>query len=303
MVSRTRAANTVAKIISFASGKGGVGKSTTVSNLALLLARAGSNVVVIDLDVGGADLHVLFGELSPTLTLSDFLARKVDDLEQVAQPVQWCPRLRLIAGTGDTLRTTNPASQTKQRLERHIRKLQADLILLDIGAGTNYHALDFFLWADVQVVVCTPDPTAVLDLYKFVKLAATRRVLAEIRAHEPAAETLLGEDFPTLEQLMAAVSALGPDSERRARAALAKFSPALLLNQSAKGSSGARITTVIRKFLGSEAHVLGEIPADPAVISSVRRFLPVVEAAPSSPAAQAFVQVERQLRTYLSRSP
>ena len=170
----------VAKIVSFASGKGGVGKSTTVSNLGLLLARGGSNVVVIDLDVGGADLHVLFGELSPALTLSDFLGRRVETLEEVARPVSWCPRLRLIAGTGETLKNTNPTAQTKQRLLRHLRKLAADVILIDIGAGTNYHALDFFLWGDIQVVISTPDPTAVLDLYKFVKLAATRRVLSAL---------------------------------------------------------------------------------------------------------------------------
>ncbi|MEY4577911.1 MAG: hypothetical protein RL701_2614 [Pseudomonadota bacterium] len=294
----------MAKIISFASGKGGVGKSTTVSNLGLLLARGGANVICIDLDVGGADLHVLFGELSPAVTLSDFLARKVEHLDAVARPVEWCPRLRLIAGTGETLRNTNPTSQTKQRLERHVRKLGADLILLDVGAGTNYHALDFFLWADVQVVVCTPDPTAVLDLYKFVKLAATRRVLAQIRPHDPNAEALLGEDIRSLEQLMAAATAHGPDSERRARTALATFAPVLLLNNAPRGSSSVgRISTVIRRFLGVEPAVLGQIPADPAVVTSVRKFLPVVEAEPNSPAALAYVAVEKELRARLAQVP
>ena len=146
----------LAAIISIASGKGGVGKSTTVSNLGLVLARRGLSVVLIDLDVGGADLHIMFGELSPKVTLSDFLSRKVETLADTAMPLALCPKLRLIAGTGDTLRNTNPASQTKRRLERHIRELAADVILLDIGAGTNLHALDFFLWADVPVLVSTP---------------------------------------------------------------------------------------------------------------------------------------------------
>ena len=292
----------MAKIVSFASGKGGVGKSTTVSNLGLLFARGGSNVVVIDLDVGGADLHVLFGELSPALTLSDFLGRKVESLEEVARPVSWCPRLRLIAGTGETLRNTNPTSQTKQRLFRHLRKLTADVILIDIGAGTNYHALDFFLWGDVQVVISTPDPTAVLDLYKFVKLAATRRVLAALGARDPAGEGLLSDDFRTLEQLMAAASAQGRETEQRAREALKSFAPALLLNNAAGDrASLARISSVIKRFLGSDADVLGQIPADPAVVTSVRRFLPVVEGDPSSPAARAFMAVERELRARITR--
>ena len=292
----------MAKIVSFASGKGGVGKSTTVSNLGLLLARGGDHVVMIDLDVGGADLHVLFGELSPPLTLSDFLSRKVQSLDEVAQPVSWCPRLRLIAGTGDTLRNTNPTAQTKQRLLRHLRKLSADVILIDIGAGTNYHALDFFLWGDVQVVISTPDPTAVLDLYKFVKLAATRRVLSALGARDAAGEGLLSSDFRTLAQLMAAASREGPEPERRAREALESFAPALLLNNATGDrASLGRISTVIKRFLGSDADVLGQVPADPAVVASVRRFLPVVEGDPGSPAARAFVSVERELRARLSR--
>jgi flagellar biosynthesis protein FlhG len=287
-------------IVSFASGKGGVGKSTTVSNLGLLLARSGSTVVLVDLDVGGADLHVLFGELSPALTLSDFIERRVDTLEQVALPVSWCPRLRLIAGTGDTLRNTNPAAQTKKRLERHIRNLDADVVLLDIGAGTNYHALDFFLWGDVQVVIATPDPTSLLDLYKFVKLAATRRVLAALGSREPAGEMLLGEDFRNLEQLLAAASRSGPEIEQRARAALAGFEPTLLLNEAGTDRAGlARISGLIRRFLGSDAHVLGQVPVDPAVVASVRRFLPVVEGEPSAPAARAFQDVAKALQARL----
>jgi flagellar biosynthesis protein FlhG len=225
-------------------------------------------------------------------------------LEEVARPVTWCRRLRLIAGTGETLRNTNPAANTKRRLERHLRKLKTDVILIDIGAGTNYHSLDFFLWGDVQVVISTLDPTAVLDLYKFVKLAATRRVMLELGSRDPAGEVFLEEDFRSLEQLMAAATADGPETERRARAALRGFAPALLLNNmGGDRSSLARITQVIKRFLGSEAVVLGQVPSDPAVVSSVRRFLPVVEQEPNAPSARAFVLIERELRNLLARVP
>jgi flagellar biosynthesis protein FlhG len=281
----------VTAIVSFASGKGGVGKSTTVSNLGLLLARRGLSVVIVDLDVGGADLHVMFGELSPALTLSDFLARRTATLDEVATPISWCPRLRLIAGTGETLQNTNPAAQTKKRLERHIRTLSADVILLDIGAGTNWHALDFFLWADLPVAVSTPDPTAVLDLYKFVKLAATRRVLAALGSRDPAGEALLDQDFRTLEQLMAAATEAGPATEQKARAALASLRVCLLLNQAPPDDrvGTSKLRAIVQRFLGSEAVALGSIPSDPAVIQSIRRFLPVVELAPESAAARAYL--------------
>jgi flagellar biosynthesis protein FlhG len=282
----------VTAIVSFASGKGGVGKSTTVSNLGLLLARRGLSVVIIDLDVGGADLHVMFGELSPARTLSDFIGRRVETLEEVAQPISWCPRLRLIAGTGETLQNTNPAVQTKKKLERHIRKLNADVILLDIGAGTNYHALDFFLWADLPVVVSTPDPTAVLDLYKFVKLAATRRVLGALGSREPAGEALLEEDIRTLAQLMAAAKEAGPEAAEKAQHALASLRICMLLNQAPHDDRVgiSKLRGVVQKFLGSEAVSLGSIPSDPSVTQSIRRFLPVVEFAPDSAAAKAYTR-------------
>ena len=96
--------------------------------------------------------------------------------------------LRLIAGTGETLITANLPHARKKRLIRHLQKLDADIILVDVGAGTSYHALDFFLLADYFLAVATPDPTSVLDLYRFIKLAAIRKVLSAFLARDPVAE-------------------------------------------------------------------------------------------------------------------
>ncbi|HUJ25395.1 MAG TPA: P-loop NTPase, partial [Myxococcales bacterium] len=257
----------MAAIVSFASGKGGVGKSTTVSNLGLLLARGGRSVVMLDLDVGGADLHILFGEMSPARTLSDFLEHRVESLEELAQPLPVCAGLRLIAGTGETLRTANPTHQAKLRLERHVRALAADVVLIDIGAGTGSHALDFFLWADVQVVVSTPDPTAVLDLYRFVKLAAARRVLLAIGAREELGEAVAEEDPGSIAELLARARAAGPQMEARAAEALRRFRPNLLFNNAGERDRGsaARLIEVIQRFLGAPADILGTVPEDPAV--------------------------------------
>src|SRR5579885_467744 len=133
----------MATIISVASGKGGVGKSVLVGNLGLLLARRGRQVVLADLDVGGANLHILFGLFHPAATLTDFLNRTNDSLEAIAQaPFASLPNLRLLPGTGDTLATANMPYAKKKRLIRHLKDMPADVILVDIGACTNYHALD-----------------------------------------------------------------------------------------------------------------------------------------------------------------
>ncbi len=84
----------------------------------------------------------------------------------------------------------------KKQLFRHLKNLQAEVIIVDIGAGTSYHALNFFLMADHHVTVATPDPTSVLDLYRFIKLAAIRRVLSSFLARGAMADALSDRDFP-----------------------------------------------------------------------------------------------------------
>jgi flagellar biosynthesis protein FlhG len=113
---------------------------------------------------------------------------------------------------------------------------------LDIGAGTNYHALDFFLWADVPVVISTPDGA---------RSGARRRA----------------------------------SSTRCARA----LQVCLVLNAAAPHDRAAlgRVRSVIQRFLGSDVVLLGQVPSDPAVSLSARRFLPVVEGGPECPAARA----------------
>ena len=94
-------------MIGVVSGKGGVGKSVIAANLAMLLAKRGKRVVLADLDVGGADAHILFGLLNPPRTLTDFVERRVERLEEVLQPISAHPFLQLLPGTGDTLATAN----------------------------------------------------------------------------------------------------------------------------------------------------------------------------------------------------
>src|SRR5262249_24521587 len=105
-------------IVSVASGKGGVGKSAAVCNLGVVLARLGRAVVLADLDVGGANLHVLLGSFAPERTLSDFLTRRVPRLADVVQPVEFCRNLRLLPGAAESLESANPHHASRSRLLR-----------------------------------------------------------------------------------------------------------------------------------------------------------------------------------------
>ncbi|MFO0775880.1 MAG: P-loop NTPase [Nitrospiraceae bacterium] len=287
----------MAVLISIASGKGGVGKSVVSTNLALLLAKRGYRTVLADMDVGGADDHILLGQLNPPLTLTDFLEKRAARMDDVALPVLLHPNLRLIAGTGDTLATANMPFAKKKRLIKHFREIAADVAIIDIGAGTSYHALDFFLMADVHVAVATPEPTSVLDLYRFVKLAAIRRVLACFLARSPMADALSARDFISVDDVMKLAGETDPEGRTIAAAALESFKPGLIVNRTTGRSqvNVHHLRNLLRQYVGGDLQVLGNIPDDPAVPQAVRRFLPVVETAPDSPAAQGLAIIGEEL--------
>lgn len=295
----------MATIISIASGKGGVGKSVVSANIALLLAKRGRRVILADLDIGGADSHILFGLLNPALTLTDFLNRKVSTLAEVAQPLPVHPNLRIIPGTGDTLATANMAYSKKKRLIRHFQELEADVIVVDIGAGTSYHALDFFLMADHHIAVATPDPTSVLDLYRFIKLAAIRRVLSSFLARDAMTEALSDRDFSSVEEVLDVAGKTDEVGRGIAEASLRSFQPALILNRIAGRSrvNVLQLRKLLKEYVGGDLTLLGEIPDDPAMERAVRSYLPVVECEPAAPAAVALGRIADTLLPLLSVAP
>ncbi|UVT14532.1 MAG: P-loop NTPase [Nitrospira sp.] len=294
----------MARIISVASGKGGVGKSVIAANLALVLAQKGRQVVLADLDIGGADAHVLLGLPNPALTLTDFLNRRVEQLDALAQQLPIHPSLRIIPGTGDTLATANMPYSQKRRLIRNFQDIHADVIVVDIGAGTSYHALDFFLMADHHLAVATPDPTSVLDLYRFIKLAAIRRVLSMFLTRNVMAEGLANRDYSSVEEVLDVAGKTDESGRSIAEATLSVFQPALILN---RVTGRARVNVpqlkkLLKDYVGGDLTLLGEIPEDPAMEQAVRAYIPVVQHAPSSPAAVALAKTAEALAQLLRSS-
>jgi flagellar biosynthesis protein FlhG len=291
----------MACVISVASGKGGVGKSVLSVNLALVLARMGKQVVLADLDVGGADAHVMVGLLNPLLTLTDFLNHRIEHLDDLAQRLSIDPNLRIIPGTGDTLATANMTYAQKRRLIRNFQNIRADVIIVDIGAGASYHTLDFFLMADHHITVATPDPTSVLDLYRFIKLAAIRRVLSMFMMRDVMAEELANRDYSSVEEVLEVAGKTDESGRAFAETTLRALQPTLVLN---RVSGRARVNVLqlrklLKEYVGGDLTLLGEIPEDPAMEQAVRAYVPVVQHAPSSPAAVALAKTADALAQLL----
>jgi len=294
----------MATLVSIASGKGGVGKSVVASNLGLLLARHGKRVVLVDLDIGGANLHILFGQLQPVKSLSDFLSKKVQSLEEVAQEVEWGSGLRLIAGTGQTLATANLLYAKKQRLIRHLQRLDADIVLLDCPPGTSYQSLDFFLQGSAQIVVANPDPTSVIELYRFLKLAALRKVLTQVVApdQDDIKASLMENEFSSIAEVLEAIGDDVHGTREAAEHMLQEFNPLFVLNRVTPNSklTIAYLQQMVGKFIGGDLVMLGEIPADESVEQSIRNFQPVVDLAPNCPASKELDQIMHRLLLFIA---
>lgn len=279
--------------ISIGSGKGGVGKTMILCNLALLLAKRGKKVCLVDLDIGGADAHLLFGLFDPKHSLTDFLTRKVDSIQDVVHTFYSLNGLQLIPGTGSTLQTANMTFQEKQRLLRSLKTLDVDVVLIDVGAGTSYHALDFFMFSDIQICVTLPEPTSIMDFYSFLQLATIRKVLSSFLSSSQISDALKKQSFSSLAEVLRLAEATQTGAKEKAQKALRYFHPLLVVNRSvANGKVNKnKLNKMINKYLGIEIPSLGNIPEDRAIADALKSYMPICELNPGAPAAKAMLQI------------
>jgi flagellar biosynthesis protein FlhG len=163
------------RIYSIGGGKGGSGKSFVAASLGTLLARQGKKVVLVDLDLGAPNLHTLLVQKAPQTDLDAFISKKTKRLENVAVQTT-ITDLYLISSTKCSLEIANLFYTQKMKLINAIRSLPFDYVLLDLGPGTHYNTLDFFLIGSEGIFVTTPEPTAIENTFIFVKSLYLRRL-------------------------------------------------------------------------------------------------------------------------------
>jgi len=160
-------------IIAVGGAKGGVGKSALAANLAVGLALLGQKVVLADLDLGGADVHLYLGVKSLPKTWNDFLDKKVNSIEGIMTRTPY-EGLKLIGGDSSRLGSENLPYSQKRKIMRHLREMEGDYLILDLGGNSSYNALDFFLFADHKIVISGTEPASILDSYSFIKVSVYR---------------------------------------------------------------------------------------------------------------------------------
>jgi len=272
------------EIYAIGGGKGGVGKSFISANLGVLLAKNKGRVLLVDADLGGANLHTCLGIPAPAVTLSDFIANPSMQIQDaiVTTPYE---NLQLLSGGQDVLASANPKYTQKAKILRAIQSIQADYVILDLGAGTNYNTLDFFLIADKGVLVVIPEPTSVENAYRFIKSALYRRLslLAGDSQTKAVIEKAtknkndLGIRNPA--ELVSYVMESSPETGVLLREALNQFRPRIILNQVRSLADiriGFAMQSACLKYFGIHMDFIGYLEVDDHVWKSIRARQPVV---------------------------
>jgi flagellar biosynthesis protein FlhG len=165
----------MAEIYPIGGGKGGVGKSFITASLGALIAKWGKKVALIDLDLGASNLHTLLGMNSPKVGLNSFLNKSVANLEKAAVPTM-IPNLFLISSFHCYMEIANLFYAQKLKIIDAIRALSFDYVFLDLGPGTNFNTLDFFLTSKEGILICTPEPTSIENSFRFIKTIYFRKL-------------------------------------------------------------------------------------------------------------------------------
>lgn len=285
------------KIYAIASGKGGTGKSTFAINFSLALAAMGHEVVLVDADLGGADISNLLGIRTPRYTLKDFIKGDVTYLSEILEPTP-SPRMRLIAGGSDIISISNPLYQQKIKFIRNIARLDADYIIVDLGPDITYNNLDFFNAAPIGFLVTQNLDPIILGFYRFLKAAFIRRLKQEFRKETFILNII--DDFQNRgwnrkrRDLIGSIRASSREVHDRLDKLLDTFQPKLVFNMVESGAAektADQMFRFIHENFGFRLQTAGLIPQDRDVQRAYAHCEPYLLRYPKCAASRALFEI------------
>lgn len=163
-------ANRKTRIITITSGKGGVGKTNVATNMAIAYAQMGKKVIVIDADLGLANVNVMMN-IIPQYNLYHVM-RKQKKMSEIILDTEY--GIKLVAGASGFSKIANMTEDERNSFIEELYTLaDTDIIIIDTSAGVSRNVLGFVAAADEVVIVTTPEPTSITDAYGIIKIIAT----------------------------------------------------------------------------------------------------------------------------------
>ena len=273
------------QILPIASGKGGVGKSAISLNLSIALAQLGKKVILCDFDFGGANLHTMLGHKNNKPGLGHFINKLEDHLEPLIQKTA-VENLGFIAGDCLIPGTANMDFFSKKKILKELNQLDADYVILDLGAGSAYNTLDFFLVTYKSILVTTPEITSILNAYSFLKSSAFRFLAQQFSAKSEERKFIQDFTHTRLEgtelsfvNLMEELYKRFPESSTKAINKLDSFRPQVILNKGRESNDiamGQRLKSLVKNKLNMNMEFIGFIPHDDEISLSIARRTPLI---------------------------
>ncbi|MBF9015256.1 MULTISPECIES: P-loop NTPase [unclassified Oceanispirochaeta] len=288
------------QVIAVASGKGGVGKSLLASNMAIGLAENDKKVILADLDLGGSNLHLVIGQKPSTIGLGSFINNPKQKIEEIIQDTDY-KNLRFISGEGEVPGAANITTPQKKKLINRMTSLDADYLVMDLGAGSNSTILDFFLIAGCGIIVTTPTLTATLNAYLFIKNVLFRMLYTSFNRKSPAMSYLetLRKDGVSLQKVYLSnlvdklrdLDMAGADlfEEKKKH-----FQPRLVMNMMDNPDDLQKVDKLIisvRDYLGVNLDFLGVLYRDEFQKKALNSRLPVIKYKPGAVVSQGIYRI------------
>lgn len=293
-------------IIPIASGKGGVGKTVLCANLGLALAARAKSTVLVDLDLGGANLHTLLGVNNRHEGIGDLVYSKDKDMT-VGSLIIPTDHHRVFLVPGDCLvpGTANLPSFRKKKLQNDLHSLVSDFVIVDLSSGSTYNTIDFFLLSKAGIVVITPETTSILNAYSFLKTAVWRLLYRSYPAKS--AERDLIDEFMAgriekngspVQILLDMIRTIDERSAVYAMEQLRDFTPRIVVNEGRSDVDFrivAKLREVVKRNLGIRIEYIGFVPHDPRVPISIVKRHPAYELLSGSAFRRSLDQIAGRL--------
>ena len=162
--------NSKTRVIAVSSGKGGVGKTNMSINIAIAYSQLGKKVLVMDADLGLANVNVAMG-IIPKYNLYHLIRQK-KKMKDIVINTDF--GIQIVAGASGFSKIANLSDEERENFIEEISKMDAvDVVVIDTSAGVSSNVLDFIAAADDVIIVTTPEPTAITDAYGIIKIIAT----------------------------------------------------------------------------------------------------------------------------------
>lgn len=292
------------RIWAVGGGKGGTGKSFLSASLGIEAGSRQQDVILVDADLGGPNLHTVLAVGNGHRDLGWFFRNDSPRLEDLLLDTPY-PGLRFIKGGESSLFAANLHHLRKLKLIRQLKHLPASLIILDLGTGSAYHTLDLFLLGKPGILVVTPEPTAVENAYYFLRACAVRIIKLYAQFYQiPDLTTRLVEELETSSLSLRAcwekLRSLDARFGEIILVGLKNFRAGLVVNKAREAKDfllGPSMVEVARRYFLVELHFLGTMPYDERAHWSLKKFVPFTRAHPEAGLSLAIKEMADRLLT------